>query len=559
VGGDAWGRFNFTGAFTGNDFADFVLGLPTTTSISTTRPRISARDWELGVFLQDEWKIEPNLTLSPGLRLQHYGAPYDDTGLFYNYDIPTGRVVVPNDSALRSVAPGFPIPVVTASQAGYPAHLENFRRVLWEPRLGIAWRFAPRTVVRSGYGIYHVPFSESITYAAGYRGDSAARGTDSRGARSGLLSGLEYGPFMLGESFGPNQIVNGIPLFTTDNPFPTSRGGVGLPTLYSRPVNSRASKWPYDQQWNLTVERELPLALSGRVSYVGSRGVDWPYVRDLNNVPPSALPFTPARRPYPNLQDLFLMDLGGSSFYHGLETELSRQFSGGLYFRGWYEWKKDLNNVLGGRLGDSVGGEIEDPYNRAREKGYQQGFTPHVAAFEAVYQIPMGRGQRFGSQVAGWLNHFIGDWTIAPRFTFSGHAKYDVLFSGQDVANTGRPASNLRADVIAGCDQYTHSPMPGFFWNRACFAIPPIGRFGNSARGFLDTPWIWNLDFNAFKIWHLIGREKGPYFKTEFYASNLLNHGNESSPVSNNITSPNFGRFNPSGYRTIYFRFRIGF
>ena len=84
-------------------------------------------------------------------------------------------------------------------------------------------------------------------------------------------------------------------------------------------------------------------------------------------------------------------------------------------------------------------------------------------------------------------------------------------------------------------------------------------RYGSAARGILRGPWVWNLDFNMFKTWNLLGRENGPYLKAEFYSTNFLNHNNTASPLSLNIADANFGQFLPSGRRTIYFRFRVGF
>lgn len=311
VGGDFWGRFEYSGKFSGNDFADFLLDLPQFTSISTPRSRIVARQKELGFFVQDDWKITPRLTSTPGLRFQRYGEPYEVNGVFYNFDVAKQQVVVP-DAGLKAVVPGYPIPVVSASQAGYPEHLANFKFLMAEPRLGIAWRPRDKSVVRAGYGMYHVPYTATITTAAGYRGDVAARGTDRRGARAGLIAGMEYGPFVLGESFGPNQIVNGTPLFTNSNPFP-SVGKLGLQTVFAKPVDLRKDNWPLDQQWNLTLEQELPWAFSTRISYVGSKGTHWPYVRDLQQPLPSTLPFSPDRRRFGSNKflNIFLMDLGG--------------------------------------------------------------------------------------------------------------------------------------------------------------------------------------------------------------------------------------------------------
>jgi hypothetical protein len=89
--------------------------------------------------------------------------------------------------------------------------------------------------------------------------------------------------------------------------------------------------------------------------------------------------------------------------------------------------------------------------------------------------------------------------------------------------------------------------------------VPSAGNYGTAARGSLAGPTVWDVDFNIFKKWNLFGKENGPYFKAEMYATDLFNHRNASGPQSTDITSPNFGVFVPSGNRTIYFRLRVGF
>ena len=116
------------------------------------------------------------------LRFQHYGAPTEADGLFYNFDFENARVVVP-DKAIHHIAPVWPtaqIPVVTASDAGYPQSLVNFSALHLSPRFGLAFRINDRTVIRAGYGIYHVPFAQAGANAsqlgrAGWLGDRELR------------------------------------------------------------------------------------------------------------------------------------------------------------------------------------------------------------------------------------------------------------------------------------------------------------------------------------------------------------------------------------------------
>jgi len=554
IAGEAWGSYTFTGDFTGYDFADFLLGLPYRTALQGNRGRLRARHLELGFFAQDDWKVTPKLTITAGARFQHYGVPYAADGLYYNFDVANRRIVVPDDKAVAAVLPAYPktISVVTAAQAGYPEHLAEFKRLLVEPRIGLAWRpWSDKFVVRMGYGIYHTPFASPTAFAT----DRFLTGIFA----PGLLWGRDGGPYRLREEFGPNQIVGGQPLFTFDRPFPTGPGRVGLQTVYSQPVSSRKENWPYDQQWNLTLERELPNGFAVRLSYVGSKGTHWPYVSNLQIPAPSTTPFTPARRPFgPDIySSVFRFDLGGNSTYHGMDVELTRQFSTGLYFRGWYEWKKTLNDVQGGLFGSTTGIETQDPYDRRSDKGYQDGFQPQRVRLMGVYDLPFGTGKRFLTNMPGWLNHVVRGWTIGELTTISGKQRYTPAFTGRDTANIGR--SGGRPDQL--CNPNDFGPSPGLLWNRNCFAIPPNGRFGNSSRGMLSGPWIWSSDLRLFKTWYFTSDKQGAYMKLEMYADNVFNHSNTQGPNSLNISSPGFGRFDvtPSDYRRIYMRLRIGF
>ncbi len=551
---ESWGRYEFTGNFTGSDMADFLLGLPWKTKIETSRPRVNAQGFDFGFFAQDDWKITPRLTMTYGARLQHYGAPTEQDGLFYNFDFENSRVVVP-DKAIHHIAAVWPtaeIPVVTASDAGYPQSLVNFKTVLFSPRFGLAFRINDRTVIRAGYGIYHVPFAIAGSGPTGLN-------------RAGWLGGREAGPFVGSESFGPNEIINGVPVLTFNNPFPAvGSGAVPKQGVRGIPLNSRNDAWAYDQQYNLTLENDLGDGWATRISYVGSKGTSWPYRANLQTPLPSATPF--ADRPEsekfpwgPNFDFVDQHDLGGTGTYHALELEATRQFSRGVYVRSWWEWKKNLADVDPGLFSSTIGFEAEDPLNRSRDKGIQNGIPSQRWRFATVWGLPIGRGQRFGSGMGRVASLFLGDWTTA--FIFQGRkgAAFTPSYSGSDPSNTGR--SSGRPDAL--CNGNNFGPTPGQGWDPSCFAVPPagIGRYGTASRGTLRSPANWGSDLNIFKRFNLTTWEKGPYFKIEGYIRNLLNHRNASGPASVNISSANFGIFRVSGgqSRVYEVRVRLGF
>ncbi|MSO21783.1 MAG: hypothetical protein EXQ58_00715 [Acidobacteria bacterium] len=541
INANSWGKWIFTGNFTGSDLGDMLLGLPYRSMISGSRPVTKARGGDFGFFLQDDWKITPKLTLTPGIRFQHYGPPSDATGLWYNFDLEKKQLVVPDDAAKAKVHPAYPktIPIVTAAQAGYPSSLFNFKKMLWEPRLGLAWRPAQNWVVRLGYGMYHAPLVP-----------------DSEGQEL-LGAGFSAGPYQLTESFGPNEIVNGVPKFTYDNAFP-SLGSVPLQNVSVLRPNLRRDNWPVDQQWNVTVEREIWKGTVASASYVGSKGTHWPYSYNAQKPAASTIPFTAARKPYgaEPYNSITVQELGGNSTNRAFEFQLTRQFSSGLYLRGWYENKTVQNDVSAGLFGwnGPGGAAIEDPFNRSRDKGWMDGVAPHRARITAVWDLPFGKGKKFlnSSKLA---NQVLGGWTVSPIGNTNGHSRITPGFAGFDSANVG--SSGGRPDLIPGCDP-NKAVDASHLWRAACFTIPKAGTYGNAPRGILQQPWFPNLDLNAFKIWYF--KENGPYLKFEIYAANVINHTNLSGPADTTITSPVFGLYSSTyGTRSVYFRARIGF
>ena len=548
-----FGRYNFTGLFSGSDMGDYLLGLPWETSIETDRPRIYAHGADAGFFIQDDWKVTPRLTMTYGTRFQHYGAPTERDGLFYNFDFENSRVVVP-DKAIQHIAPVWPtaqIPVVTASDAGYPQDLVNFSALHISPRFGLAFRINDKTVIRAGYGIYHVPFAIAGSGPTGLN-------------RAGWLGGREAGPFVGSESFGPNEIVNGSPTLTFTNPFPPAGSGA-IPKQGVRgiPLDSRSDAWAYDQQWNLTLENDLGDGWATRISYVASKGTSWPYRSNLQTALPSTVPFAdrPDSEKFPwgeNFSFVDRHDLGGTGTYHALELEATRQFSQGIYVRSWYEWKKNLSDVEPGLFSSTIGFEAENPLDRARDKGIQSGIARQRWRIATVWGLPVGRGQRFGNDMGGVLNALFGNWSAA--FINRGRvgSAATAIYSGSDPSGTGR--SGGRPDAL--CDGNNFGPTPGQGWDRSCFAIPEagIGRYGSASRGSLFGSTDWGADLNLFKRFRLTKYENGPYFNIEMYGQNIFNHRNASG-AGTNITSANFGLFKTSGgqARWLHFRLRLGF
>jgi hypothetical protein len=254
------------------------------------------------------------LTLNVGVRYE-YNPPYhEQDGNFFNFDVATGRVVVPTEESLSRVSPLFPqnlVPIVTAAQAGLPTSLyfTDLNNVV--PRFGFAYRpfDAGRTVVRGGYGVYIDDLTSSLW---------------------GLGNG---GPYISSESF-TNSITNGVPLFQFPSAFPAGFGAIGAQSF--SPIDAHFLN-PYIQQWNLTVEHEI-LGMGIRVSYIGTNSRKLAFVRNINQPPASGTTFNNNLRPFPALRDITLRENGGVHNYNSLHVVAERKTLGGLYYQLGWTW-----------------------------------------------------------------------------------------------------------------------------------------------------------------------------------------------------------------------------
>jgi hypothetical protein len=256
-----YGGYNFTGAYTGFGYADFLLGIPQTTSLAVPTPKSYLRGTLWSLYAQDQFKVSRTLTLNYGLRWEAPTPYHDRYGDIYSFDRANGSLVIP-DNGVSNLNPLYPknIPVTTVSQANYPGNsLLTFRKLNFYPRFGIAYKpfDNDKMVVRGGYGIYGDTIYGSVT------------------------SGMTGGPFSGSETF-TNAIANGSPLFAFPNPF-LAVGATSTQNVIGLNPNLRI---PYSQQFNLTVERQIG-QIGLRVAYVGARSVNLVYAANINQPPPA--------------------------------------------------------------------------------------------------------------------------------------------------------------------------------------------------------------------------------------------------------------------------------
>jgi hypothetical protein len=495
----SFGTFGFNGSFTNFAYADFLLGLPQGTGYTFTRTPEYARLWFLSAFAQDDWKIRPNLTLSLGVRYDYDQPAVDKYHVVSSFNPANGDIVVPSSSVAQNyINPLFPsqIPIETAQQAGFPADSLRyaFKTALY-PRLGFAYSPLQRTVIRGAYGIYNDDLTADI------------------------FNNLYGGPFGISVGY-TNSITAGTPAVTFQHPINSSAGGLGVGSVSTAALATHLRN-PYVQQFNLTVEQDLGYSTGLRISYIGTRGVDLIYGRNINQVPVSTTPFSQSNTPYPLFYTVSLFDNGGYTNYNALSAEVQRPLRKGLNFEAGLTWTKNLTDD--DDLGDPEGGYYaEDSYNIHRQKGNAE-YDPRIGFVSNLnWNLPIGRGQLLlnGDELA---SRVLGGWTLSGAYLGQTGQYLTPTFSGFDPSNTNQFAGT--ADRIGNPSLSGRSITKWF--NTAAYAVPGNGSFGDAAFGSIEGP-----DFNVVNLALIksfpIYREA--QFQIEGSFSNVLNHTNFGNP-----------------------------
>jgi len=521
ISSNVYGSYSFSGVYTGVGYADFLLGIPQTSTVGLPNPNRDIRGVTYGIYAEDQFKVSRRLTLNYGIRCE-LEQPYSSAvGAIYSFNPQTGALMVP-DRGMSRVNPLYPknIPVVSASQVGYPTqslvHFNKGGLANLEPRFGFAYKpfTSGNTVIRGGYGIYG-----NLIYG------ELAR------------SQMTGGPFS-GTVTYTNAITNGVPLFSFPSPF-LSNGATSVQNVNG--VNPNLTT-PYTQQWNLTVEQQLGF-IGFRVSYVGTRSDDLAYRRNLNQPPPSTTPFSTSERRYAIYNQVIYADTGGTEFYNALELAAQKKFGRNLSFNTGWTWAKDLTDTQDtGGGGTTYGGQIiQNQFCRTCEKSNSEVALPRRLYAYALYNLPVGSGQHFLPGLKGPLNEIIGGWETVWALIVQSGQWFNPTFTGFDPSNTNSIGG--RPDVVPGVGFYPSNQNVNNWFNAGAFAVPGcpaanpvctnpanIGRFGNAGLNILAGPAVRNLDFAALKYFTL--REK-TRLQFRMSMSNALNHPNFAIPRAN--------------------------
>jgi hypothetical protein len=521
----ASGAFTFTvQGYTNNSMANFLLGKPDIFTQAGGDFNRDIRGWELGAYVQDEYRLGPNLTLN-------YGVRYEITTPFRDIH---NRMMEFAPGQQSTVEPTAPKGLLFPGDSGVPDTITPIFKLDWAPRVGFAWdpRGDSRTVIRSAYGIFY----------------------------DGLLNGVGM-PFRATSSALPQTVVRTLtgtinyvnPLSAVSNPF--TAGQFALPastfTLDSHLLP------PYTQDWNLTIDQSIGKQVLS-IGYIGSKATRLPRLVEANPAiyqPGATLQNSGRRRLYSgctltsgvcSLGTAGLVEGNANSSFHSAQVSLTRHGSPDLNYTLAYTFSKDLDYSsslhLSGPDPMLIDGELDVPQNNLDLKGeYGRSLfdSRHRFAASVTYAIPFARGLTGVSHVLldGWQFNALAALNSGTPFTVYDSANVSLQAPHPGVSGMFGDRPNVVNNPNHGAPHRVAQWVSASAFQR----LDPIanaGQFGNEQRNSNDGPAYGSLDASLDKSFRVSEKTK-LQFRAE--AFNLTNHANLILPVDD-MNSPAFGQ-----------------
>ncbi len=534
------GSYSFTAnKYTGIAFADFLLGLPTSTGNATPNNTIVRNESsQYGMYVQDDWKLTPKLTINAGLRydLQVFEQnPYGENSLY----VPSLKEVVVFGSKYPAAAlPQFingSIPINLSTNVGLPNNVYSYlgqAKTNFAPRIGFADEFLPKTVLRGAFGLYFNLLPSNYQ-------DSAS---------------FVNLPFVGSETFSNSNNAN--TAFTMSNPFPTTGA-----TFTANPnVQTQThTTTPYTEEYNLDLEHQFRFGFDVRIGYVGQHnlkqnnyGGPGNTSPNLNLLPEPVLTSSTVQSQYA-VQPFAAISQYMAPLYHSNENSLQvgvhKQFSKGFAFGAEYQWTRVLGTE---NIQNPSGATPNDSY------GPVSGITPQVLALNYSYLLPFGRGQALFSGVGSFVDKLISGWQISGITSAQTGQPFSVTYSAPGsftdpvtkVNYVGLASgSGIRANRVPGVSIYPAKKTNAVWFNKSAFQAPTAtvtipgdptpqvvagAAYGNSGYDLLRGPAFQDWDMNLQKTIAIRERYKVLLRADSF---NVFNHPNFGTPGAS-VSSP---------------------
>lgn len=517
------GYFQFSTGFTsrtasndgtGNALASFLLGLPVVAQRQAGIPSMDMRQTYLDGFIQDDWRVSPNLNVNLGLRYELVTPLADTRKVLSNLAYREGQLVA-----------------YIGGQAGFPRGLAYMDRNNFAPRVGVS--YAPfggqRTVIRAAYGIFYAPIDMNTWCNQVHNVPLVFPETLQSDNYIPSIQQLGFGEAVLGKTT--------VSFATLDPHAPTG----------------------YVQQWNFNIQRQLSSSTMLEAGYIGSRGTHLQRAHLINNAAPGLGPLGP-RRPHKrisfvpgteipvgvNLQSttfpvsgINMLENTASSSYNAGYVLVKRKFSQGLSFVSNYAFAKSLSDAPDFRAPMFESAIPQDNNNLRNEWGLSCDVR-HRHVTSLLYQLPFNTHTTFAGRSIPVLAHVIADWHLATIFQIQSGFPYTISVFG-DTANAGTLLGEnpIRANVVPGVNANLPSGQPNAdrWFNTAAFQAPPAYQFGNVGRNTMVAPSLQVLDVALYRNFQIHERFQ-LQFRSEFF--NALNRTNFDHP-NRFVNTPQFG------------------
>jgi hypothetical protein len=526
---------------TGDGSASFLLGYPGNSRLTTTN-FVSSEKVAHAFYWQDDWKATSKLTFNLGVRYELFSPISERFGRQSNYIPQTATLVIPagrNQNDPLPVNFGSAFPTIKVDRGTADKYLIPWDKTNIGPRIGIAYQIFQKTVLRGGYGLF-------------YGGEENQGGSPNRGLGVpfnqimdlNLDSAFQQGHPFLG------RFSDGWPLNTFNLPANISFRGVD--------TNFRN---PLVQKWNFSIQQDLGWNSALEVSYIGSKGsrqlINWDPNTPINSSIPNA--DVNSRRAYPFLRGgLSQTSTFGLSNYNALTAKFEKRMSDGLMMVSSYTWGHTFANT-GTTLSGSSGAGLYDITCGFRcEYGAAAWDIRHRWATNFNYELPFGRGKKYGGNINRMADAFLGGWQTNGILTFSSGQPF--TFRSQNCVSS---FNNCRPDAVSGKDPMqapSSGRTPDQWFDVTATASPAVGTGGNIGPQTGVGPGIAALDMSLFKSFRINER-----FKVQF-RSEWLNLSNTPrfavGSLGNTQGSGNYGRLSatlPGTARNVQFALRLQF
>jgi hypothetical protein len=474
---------------TGFDFADFLLGLPETTTVQFGTSSNYGRSWQFVSYAQDDWRVTPRFSVNYGVRYELY-TPFAEknnhlANLLINPSVTQVAVAVPGQS--NPFGGTLPNSLIRPQYGNFA------------PRIGIAWRPLKDggPVIRAGYGMfYNGSIYDSIF--------------------SQLINQPPWAQ--------SRTLVTPSPrLLTLQNGFPLSPPNA-VANIFGADPNYKVG---YAQIWNFSLEQRFGKSYVIELLYTGTKGTHLDLLEDPNQATPGSVIGSDQRRRIPNASGFNYETSGGNSIYNGFQVRMQRRMSNGMRFLFLYTLGHSIDDASVIGVGHTTG-LVQDYNNLRAERGNSYFDIRHDVRTWFFYDLPFGDRRR-------WLRSGIGaklfgNWQLSANTLLNSGNHLTPYITAQNTNGVG-PLFSQRPDQIGNPNLPAAQQTNNHFFNVAAFSLPPIGSFGDASRGSIVGPALFNVNAAFGRRMHF-GPDGRYQFEFRWEVQNLANTANFSNVIT---------------------------